>query len=207
MYWAPSNFYDCTSTYKHGKQVQNCPTNTPTIFICHNTKRVEVSWSLQAEGVPPTRERGFCLLVNTGTGPLPSCCNTVLNKSSWVGHGIRYSTTTRSYTNTKPQASHYWPVIHNTLNIPHQWSGVLFCDESRFCLLRSDGHSYVRRSAGEKFPKKSVLDANRSCEKQCTLPGMAFHMIKSREHVKVVVDSMPRKCEAVIRAMGGATRY
>ena len=34
---------------------------------------------------------------------------------------------------------------------PEQWSRVVFSDESRFLLFRSDGRAYVRRAAGEEF--------------------------------------------------------
>ena len=37
-----------------------------------------------------------------------------------------------------------------------QWSRVLFSDESRFCLFRSDGRVYVRRSVGEELQDRCL---------------------------------------------------
>ena len=36
------------------------------------------------------------------------------------------------------------------------WSRVIFSDESKFLLHRSDGRVYVRRMAGEEFEDSSI---------------------------------------------------
>ena len=39
-----------------------------------------------------------------------------------------------------------------------EWARVLFSDESRFCLFRSDGRAYVRRLAGEEFAEHCLME-------------------------------------------------
>ena len=92
-----------------------------------------------------------------------------------------------------------WARDHVTWNI-QQWSSVLFTDESRITLHRNDGRQrrWRRLQARARQPRDLPELRVAVVEEWNELPQNNFNRL---------VRSMRRRCQAVIDARGGNTRY
>ncbi|ROL54157.1 Transposable element Tc1 transposase [Anabarilius grahami] len=74
-----------------------------------------------------------------------------------------------------------------------EWQKVLFTDESLFCLIRRDGRIRVYRRRNERYTEACAL-----VEEWGNI---------SQQELTNLVQSMRRRCTAVLQAAGGHTRY
>nr|KAG5698401.1 hypothetical protein BaRGS_006596 [Batillaria attramentaria] len=113
-----------------------------------------------------------------------------------------------------------------------RWQNVLFSDESRFCIDHADGRVRVWRRRGDRYADNCVVENNAWGGPSLMLGAIGHNQVLGpvifqglgpgrgngnhsaaawanipRAASKTLVRSMTRRCQAVIDANGGHTRY